>query len=228
MRGETLTVSLDEGPWLYRSLAAVSAALVWPFVRIVGHNLGVADRTRTAVVIANHRSFFDVAVALVVFRRLGRYPRVIVASNWFEGPVTGRLLRLAGAIPIDRTDPALHLAAARRVLGAGIPIVILPEGTLSGEPGRPTTTGEFKTGAARIAAHCGAGVWPVAIVGSDDVWPKGATRPRFGWRTSRHVLLHGHDHLLAVDGDDPRVATDRLRGTVTELLEEAVALHPVV
>lgn len=224
MRGEIRHVSLDEGPWLYRGIAALTAALVWPFVRVETLRLDVAHHNRTAVVIANHRSLFDAAVGLVAFRRLKRYPRVIVASHWFERRATGPLLRLAGAIPIDRADPAMYLEEAKRVLDHGIPILILPEGRLSGEPGRPTSTGEFKTGAARLAAHCGTAVWPLALVGTDEVWPRGQRRPRWGLRRSRHVVLLGHERLLPVNGD-PRGATDQIAREVVVLLEEAVELH---
>lgn len=224
MSRETLSVSLDEGPRLYRMIAALAAAFVWPFVRVDTVRLDVAHQVRTAVVIANHRSLFDVAVGLIAFRRLGRYPRVIVAAEFFERRSTGPLLRMAGAIPMNRDDPSVHLDAAKRVLDAGIPLLILPEGRLCGEPGRPTTTGEFKTGAARLAAYCGAVVWPLAHVGTDEVWPRDRRVPRLGLRRRRHVVLLGHERTFAVDGD-PRRSTDDLRAEMIELLGAATAIH---
>jgi 1-acyl-sn-glycerol-3-phosphate acyltransferase len=216
-------VSLEEGPRLYRWIAALTALLVWPFVRVDTLQLDVARRTRTAVVIANHRSLFDAAVGLIAFRRLHRYPRVIVASHWFDRRWTGPLLRMAGAIPMDRDDPSVHLDAAKRLLDAGIPILILPEGRLSGETGVPTSTGEFKTGAARLAAHCEVGVWPLAHVGTEDIWPRGDRRPRFGTRRSRRVVLLGHERIIEVD-DDVRASTARLQAEVVSLIEQAVPL----
>lgn len=224
MRGDRGHVSLSEGPWLYRGIAAATAVVVWPFVRVETHRLEVAHQHRTGVVITNHRSLFDAAVGLIAFRRLKRYPRVIVASHWFERRATGRLLRLAGAIPMDRQNPSLHLEEAKRVLDHGIPILILPEGRLSGVPGEPTSIGEFKTGAARLAAHCGVPVWPLALVGTDAVWPRGDRRPRGGLRSRRHVVLLGHDRPLMVDGD-PRASTDHIEDEVVTLLKEAVELH---
>lgn len=219
-----MSVSLDEGPRLYRWIATVTAVLVWPFVRVETQRLDVARRHQTAVVICNHRSLFDAAVGLIAFHRLKRYPRVIVASHWFERRVTGPLLRMAGAIPMDRDDPSVHLDAARQVLGAGIPILVLPEGRLAGERGQPTSTGEFKSGAARLAAHCEVAVWPLAHVGTEDIWPRGQRSPRFGLRRSRHVVLLGHERLLAVNGD-PRASTEELRTAVVGLLGEAVEVH---
>ena len=223
VKRDSLRVSLEEGPRLYRWIASLTALLVWPFVRVDTLQLDVARRTRTAVVIANHRSLFDAAVGLIAFHRLKRYPRVIVASHWFTRRGTGPLLRLAGAIPMDRENPSMHLDAAKQVLDAGIPVLVLPEGRLSGEKGQPTSTGEFKTGAARLAAHCGVGVWPLALVGTDETWPRGSRAPRFGFRRSRSVVLLGHERLIDVS-EDFRASTDELRAAVTELLEEAVAL----
>ena len=216
-----MQVSLEEGPRLYRWLAVVVSVLVWPFGAVESRRLEVAHRIRTGVVVTNHRSFFDVPMALVVFRRIRRYPRVLVAAHWFERPGTGQLLRLAGAIPLDRTNPAVHLEAARRVLGAGVPILVLPEGRLAGEPGRPTSTGEFKTGAARLAADCGVPVWALGHVGTDEVWPRDRALPRLNPLRRRRVVLVGSDRVREVDGD-VRAATLEIHGDVVAAIEHAV------
>jgi 1-acyl-sn-glycerol-3-phosphate acyltransferase len=103
-------------------------------------------------------------------------------------------------------------------------VLILPEGRLSGEPGQPTSTGDFKTGAARLAVHCGVGVWPLAHVGTDEIWPRGDRAPRRGLRRGRRVVLLGHARIIDVD-DDARRSTDELRTAVVSLLEEVVAHH---
>ena len=211
---------------MYRIVAMLVTLLVKPFVHIDARHLQIAERHRTAVVVANHRSFFDAIVGLVVFHRLGRYPRVIVAKHWFDHRFIGMLLRSAGAIPMDRNDAAVHLEGARRVLGAGIPILVMPEGVLSGEAGDPTSLGRFKTGAARLAYHCDAGVWPLALVGTDLVWPQGRRFPRFGINPLRrhHVLVLGDDQLITADGD-PAADTERIRERMVKLLHEATELQ---
>jgi putative phosphoserine phosphatase/1-acylglycerol-3-phosphate O-acyltransferase len=215
-----------EGPWVYRIVAMVVTVLVRPFVHIDSRRLQVAEENRTAVVVANHRSYFDVIIALVVFHRLRRYPRVIVAEHWFDRRMIGMLLRSVGAIPMNRNDPALHLEGARRVLDADIPILVMPEGMLSGEPGVPTSLGSFKTGAARLADHCDVQIWTLALVGSDIAWPRGRRFPRFGINPLRrhHVLVLGGDSLIPVDGD--AVAdTERVREQMVGLLHEATELR---
>ena len=206
-------------------MAVLVTVLIAPFVRIDTRRLHVAGEHRTGVVVVNHRSLFDAAIGLVVFHRLRRYPRVIVAESWFERRMMGALLRLGGAIPMNRNDPAVHLDGARRVLDADIPILVLPEGTLSGEPGVPTSVGRFKTGAARLAHHCDVPVWTLALVGSDEVWPRGRRFPLLGnpFRR-RHVLVLGDDGVITVDGD-AAADTERIRDRMVSLLHDAVELR---
>ena len=92
-RGAAEQRAPTEGPWIYRIVAVLATLLLKPFVHIDARQLQIAERTRTAVVVVNHRSFLDALVGLVVFHRLRRYPRVIVAEQWFAYPVIGTLLR---------------------------------------------------------------------------------------------------------------------------------------
>lgn len=215
----------DGEPLAYRVIAAVIAFILRPLVNIDSRRLGVAARHRTAVVVVNHRSLFDALVGLVAFHRIRRYPRVVVASEFFESRITGWLLRAAGALPIDRSDPGRFYEDARRVLDSGQAVIVMPEGKLTGDPGDRTSVGTFKTGAARLALHCDAGVWALAIVGSDDVWPKGKRVPRLNPFRRRTILLLGAPELLHVSGE-VREATDQIRDAVVDLLHEAVELYP--
>lgn len=215
----------DGAPLAYRVIAAVLAVLLRPLVNIDTRRLGVGTRHHTAVVVVNHRSLFDVLVGLVAFHRIRRYPRVVVASEFFERRVIGWALRAAGALPIDRADPGRFYDHARRVLDAGQPVIVMPEGKLSGDPADRTSVGAFKTGAARLALHSGAGVWALAIVGSDDVWPRDKRGPRLNPFRRRTVLLLGGAELVYVTGE-VRDATEQIRTAIVELLEEAVELYP--
>jgi len=127
---------------------------------------------------------------------------------------------------MDRNDPAVHLEGARRVLDAGIPILVMPEGALSGKPGDPTSLGRFKTGAARLACHCDVGIWPLALVGTDSVWPRSRRFPRFGINPlrRRHVLVLGDDKLIPVGGD-AAADRERIRERMVKLLHEATELR---
>lgn len=211
-----------EAPPVYRLLAVLCALIFTPFVKIRHERMGVAARTTTGIVVANHRSYFDAVMALVVFHRIRRYPRVVVAHEYFEMRVIGWMLRSAGAVPLDRDNPQTFDRAAAAVLGAGIPILVLPEGRLSGVRGEPTSLGPFKPGAARIAHALGQPVWALAHVGCDEVWPPGTRFPRMNPFRRREVLLLGADELVWMTGDAVR-DTAMIRQMVHELLEENVA-----
>ena len=191
-----------EAPWAYRFVATMFAFLFAPFVQIRIERMGAAARERTAVVVCNHRSMFDFVMGLVAFRRIARYPRVVVASEYFDRRFAGWALRRAGAVPLDRDDPTAYYDTARRVLDAGVPILILPEGKLSGTPGDPTSMGEFKRGAARLAAKCDVPVWALGHVGTEYVWPRGRAYPRLNPLRRRRVLLLGAEDIVAMSGDE--------------------------
>ena len=191
------------------------------------HRLDIANQIQTAVIVANHRTYFDAVVGLVAFHRVKRYPRVIVAAEYFEMRIIGWMLRSAGAIPLDRSDPSIFDDAARRVLAAGIPILVLPEGKLAGVMGDPTTLGEFRYGAARIAHDHDVPVFALAHVGCDDVWPRGhrfpITRP---WRRPP-VDLIGAAELIDTTGDVDTDTTS-VETVVQDLLVEMVELRATV
>jgi len=212
-----------EAPPVYRFLAILCACIFSPFVKIRHERTDVAAREKTGIVIANHRSYFDAVMALVVFHRLRRYPRVVVAHEYFEMRVIGWMLRSAGAVPLDRDNPDTFDNAATQILDAGIPILMLPEGRLSGVPGDPTSLGEFKTGAARIAHNLGQPIWALGHVGCDEVWPPGTRVPRMNPFRRREVLLLGGADLIWTEGD-VAADTEMLRAAVQGILEENVAL----
>jgi 1-acyl-sn-glycerol-3-phosphate acyltransferase len=212
-----------EAPPVYRFLAILCACIFTPFVKIRHERFAVASREKTGIVIANHRSYFDAVMALVVFHRIRRYPRVVVAHEYFEMRIIGRMLRSAGAVPLDRDNPDTFDNAARQILEVGIPILVLPEGRLSGVRGEPTSLGEFRTGAARIAHNLGQPIWAIGHVGCDEVWPPGTRFPRMNPFRRREVLVLGADDVMWTGGDVD-ADTTMLRDAVKELLEENVAL----
>ncbi len=191
------------------------------------HRMGVAHRERNVVVVCNHRSMFDFVMALLAFRRLGRYPRVIVASEYFERRFAGWALRLAGAVPLDRRNPTQYYETAKAVLDAGIPIVILPEGKLSGTAGDPVSHGQFKRGAARLAAKCDVSVWALGHVGTDALWPRGRAFPRLNPFRRRPVVVLGAADVVWMSGDEVR-DTIMLESIVADLLVEANEIFEAV
>jgi 1-acyl-sn-glycerol-3-phosphate acyltransferase len=157
---------------------------------------------------------------------------------WFlgSGPSTfsvrwrERLLhRVGGLLPVWRGGIGIeqHVASARAVVEAGGVFVQMPEGTVSGPPGR---LGPFRHGAALIALRTRAPIVPFAIAGTEELY--------LGKRMATRVLpVTSVDELLGPtwDGVRPREGSreeldlarriaDRLADRVGPVVE---ALHPV-
>ena len=86
-------------------------------------------------------------------------------SRWRE-----RLIhRLGGLLPVWRGGVGIeqHVASARAVIGNGGVFVQMPEGTVSGPPGR---IGPFRVGWALIAIRTGAPIVPLAMAGTEELY----------------------------------------------------------
>ncbi len=122
------------------------------------------------VVAAAHRGWMD---PFVVLHALPLEPRV-----WFLGSGPSafgprwreRLIhRVGGLLPVWRGGVGVekHVAAARAVLANGAVFAQMPEGTISGPPGR---IGPFRIGSALIALRTGAPVVLLAMAGTEELY----------------------------------------------------------
>lgn len=119
------------------------------------------------IVAANHASYLDIPL---LGYSLIRPANFIAKKELCTIPVAGTLLRLLGAIPIDREKP--DRSAIREItkkLNSGNVVVIYPEGTrsLNGklQAGKP--------GVGFIVRMSGKKVVPAAIIGTDKAMPSG-------------------------------------------------------
>jgi 1-acyl-sn-glycerol-3-phosphate acyltransferase len=119
---------------------------------------------------AAHRGWMD---PFVVVHALPTEPRVwflgsapsTFTSRWREALVH----RLGGLLPVWRggigADP--HVASARAVIANGGVFAQMPEGTVSGPPGR---IGPFRAGWALIALRTRAPIVPFAMAGTEELY----------------------------------------------------------
>lgn len=131
-----------------------------------------------AIVVGNHRSYFDVAAMAVTISRTGRTVRFLGKKEVFDAPVIGQIAALMGGIRVDRgTGSDEPLRAAAEALEAGDLVALMPQGTIPrGEAFfDPKLTGRW--GAARLAAMTGAPVVPVGLWGTEKVWPRSSRLP---------------------------------------------------
>src|SRR4030066_1819462 len=119
------------------------------------------------IIAANHFSYLDIPLLSYGLNRPANFGG---KKQLFTIPIVGTLLRLLGAIPIDREK--IDRSAIREImkkLNSGNVVVIYPEGTrsLNGklQAGKP--------GVGFIVRMSGKKVVPAAIIGTDKAMPSG-------------------------------------------------------
>jgi hypothetical protein len=122
------------------------------------------------LVAAAHRGWLD---PFVVMHAIPAEPR-----TWFLGSAPStftsrwreRLIhRVGGLLPVWRGGVGIdqHIEAARAVIANGAVFAQMPEGTVSGPPGR---IGQFRTGWAVIALRVDAPIVPLAMAGTEELY----------------------------------------------------------
>jgi 1-acyl-sn-glycerol-3-phosphate acyltransferase len=124
------------------------------------------------VIVSNHVSDLD---PLIVGAALKRRVSFMAKQELFRPPAIRWWVSACGAFPVRRGEPDRQaLRTALRVLEGGGALVMFPEGTRG-------TSRELRPpepGAALLALRTGATVLPVAVLGSNEVLPRGARRMR--------------------------------------------------
>ncbi|MGH2727106.1 MAG: lysophospholipid acyltransferase family protein, partial [Actinomycetota bacterium] len=180
------------------------------------------------IVAANHRSYLDGLVLGAIGSRRGRKLRFLGKREIFEAPVLGHIAHAAGQIPVDRGSGSLRpLREALDALERGEAVAILPQGTIPRgeaffEPGL-----RGRVGVARLALASGAPVIPVALWGTEDIWPRAARMPdpaRLG--DTVHARVGEALYLKAATGDeeDP-AALEALTQEVMDRIAELLPAH---
>lgn len=168
---------------------------------------------RPVVVVANHRSFFDVPVGFALLERLGLRARILVRAKYFDIPLVGRFLRSAGCISAGSGWRAT-INTAVETLTAGRPVAVMLEGRIVPPDKRDESgLGKVRRGFLEIARAADAVVLPVAFVGSDEVWPSNRRFPRIGWRGRPLVQIHVGE-VMCIDDLTNREALDAVRSVV--------------
>lgn len=196
----------QERMWLWRILfpAVRALALFLAPVRVEGRE---RIPRGAAILVANHASWKDppwLAFAL------GRAVRFMAKQELFGVPVLGGALRAAGNFGVHRgTSDRRALVTALRVLQAGLPLGLFPEGHRS-ESGAMIRA---HPGIALIARRSDAPIVPIGIVGSK--------RARLGrvWRRDITFRIGEPFHVRELgDVTDDQVLTDAIMRRVAALL----------
>jgi putative phosphoserine phosphatase/1-acylglycerol-3-phosphate O-acyltransferase len=201
----------------------------FPFARFDMAGTENIPRRGPAIVAANHRSYFDpTAYALAVFAA-GRNPRGMAKKELFDAPVVGSLARASGAICVDRKLSGRHaFEAAEAALRDGEVLVVTPQGTIPrGEDFfDPQLRG--KSGAARLAAATGAPVIPLAVWGSERVWPRSARLPNVtNLLHPPTVRVRVGPPVEGLSGYDYKADTELIMEAITQLLPPEARLRRI-
>jgi glycerol-3-phosphate O-acyltransferase / dihydroxyacetone phosphate acyltransferase len=156
---------------------AVAAARVWfRDVEIVGRDR--LPRRGPVLVVASH--FNGLLDPVLVAITAGRVPRFLAAASLWRNPLLGRLLDLAGALPVHRasegrTERNVGLfTTTHRALAEGAWVALFPEGTTHDEPRvLPVRTGAARIAlGARAAGARGLQILPIGLVYTSKATPR--------------------------------------------------------
>jgi putative phosphoserine phosphatase/1-acylglycerol-3-phosphate O-acyltransferase len=131
-----------------------------------------------AIIVGNHRSYFDPMAIAVTIARTDRSVRFLGKKEVFDAPILGQIAAMMGGIRVDRgTGSDEPLKAAAEALERGEMVALMPQGTIPRGVAffEPKLKGRW--GAARLAAMTGAPVIPIGLWGTEKVWPRSARVP---------------------------------------------------
>lgn len=195
---------VEPAPWLYRTIHRVAGPVLRALYRPTVEGLANIPSTGPAILASNHLSFLD---SVFLPALLDRPVYFLGKSDYFAG-WRRHFFENVGVMPVDRGGGDASEASLRKgleILGQGHLLGIYPEGTRS--PDARLYRG--KTGPVRLAMRSSAPIIPIAMLGTFEVLPAGAWRPRLrrvGIRIGEPIAIdEGAEDLKAL-----RTATDKL------------------
>jgi putative phosphoserine phosphatase/1-acylglycerol-3-phosphate O-acyltransferase len=171
-----------------------------------------------AILVANHRSYFDVAAMSLTIAESGRPARFLGKKEVFDAPIVGPIAAAMGGIRVDRgTGSDEPLAAASAALAGGEMVTMMPEGTIPRGPAffqKP----KGRWGAARLAQLTGAPVIPVGMWGTERVWPRSSRLPNVLNLTEPPTVRIRVGEPVRVIGRSLEADTKRIMAAIVDLL----------
>jgi putative phosphoserine phosphatase/1-acylglycerol-3-phosphate O-acyltransferase len=152
--------------------------LLFPYVKMHIAGTEHIPLKGPAIIVGNHRSYFDPVAIAMTIARTDRTVRFLGKKEVFDAPVVGQIATAMGGIRVERgTGSDAPLQAAADALAAGDLVALMPQGTIP--RGRafyePKLKGRW--GAAKLAAMSGVPVIPVGLWGTEKVWPRSGRVP---------------------------------------------------
>ncbi len=173
----------------------------------------IKNRRNPYVVVSNHQSMADIpCISFVPWEMKWVAKKVL-----FNFPVAGWLMRLAGDIPVNRSDKTSRgsvYGKARKVLDHNCSVMFFAEGTRS----KNDLVLPFRDGAFKLAIDAQVPILPIAVDGSHDCLPK------HSWIMTKtaHVRIEVLDPVSTENmtmADAPQLR-DKVRNIIMDRLAE--------
>lgn len=142
-----------------------------PWWRVKIEGLENFDKTKTYLILINHRSLYDIPLVNILPINM----RWIAKYELYKAPILGQILFFKGDIMVKRGDPASAksmMIKCFQTLKQGVTISMFPEGTRS----KDGTLHSFKEGAFIIAKKGRVPILPIIVEGT---W-EAENRNKFG------------------------------------------------
>jgi len=200
--------------------------IVAPMARFEFHGVDNIPSSGSAILVFNHRSYFDPSAMALLSAQAGRPVRSLGKKEVFDVPVLGTLARWLGGIRVERSsgsdEPLRHAAKALR---GGELLMLAPQGTIPRGPAFFDPELKGRWGAARLAAMTKARVIPVGLWGTEKVWPRSARFPRVGL-SDRPLVSVTVGEPVALGYDDTDADTVAIMSAISAILPaESRELH---
>jgi uncharacterized protein len=145
------------------------------------------DYKNPSIIIANHSSFLDILVVLMLHPKT-----IIMVKKWvYNSPVFAPFIRYGGYLFAEEGAEG-NLDDIRKRIDEGYSIVIFPEGTRSSDG----MIKRFHKGAFYISKEMGIPIQPLLILGTHEVNPKNDFIINQG-----HILLKPLDRITALENE---------------------------
>ncbi len=166
------------GVELQRVAQQFARPALMPYARFDIEGVEHIPATGAAVLVGNHRSYFDPLAMSLVIARSGRTVRFLGKKEVFDVPLIGQLAVAMGGIRVDRgTGSEEPLQAAADALAGGEVVALMPEGTIPRGSAFFDPELKGRWGAARLATMTKAPVIPIGLWGTEKVWPRSSRLP---------------------------------------------------
>ena len=140
-----------------------------PYARFEFDGVDNVPTAGSAIIVANHRSYFDSMAISMLIAKTGRTVRFLGKKEVFDAPVVGQLAAAMGGIRVDRgTGSDEPLKAAAEALLGGEMVTMMPQGTIPRGPAFFDPDLKGRWGAARLAQMSQRAGHPGRVVGDRE------------------------------------------------------------